>query len=90
MPDYSSSSLLEIWQDQMHDSATFWQEFFKVPTQSIDSLTPWQPFMEQSYAEWSSLWQQWQNALTQWLTNWANISGCTLQSNPLLACSSLH
>jgi hypothetical protein len=82
MADHSSSSLLEIWQGQMNDSATFWQEFFKVPTQGIDPLTPWQPFMEQSYAEWSSLWQQWQNALQQWLTNWSDISGCTLQSNP--------
>jgi len=82
MADHSNSSLLEIWQDQMNDSATFWQEFFKVPTHSIDPLTPWQPFIEQSYAEWSNLCQQWQNALQQWLTNWSDISGCTLQSNP--------
>jgi hypothetical protein len=82
MTDHSSSSLLAIWQDQINDSATFWQEFFKVPIHGIDPLTPWQPFIEQSYAEWSSLWQQWQNALQQWLTNWSDISGCTLQSNP--------
>jgi hypothetical protein len=82
MTDHSSTSLLEIWQCQMNDSTTYWQEWFKAQMQGIDPLTPWQPLMDQSYAEWSSLWQQWHNALQQWLTNWSNISGCTLQSNP--------
>jgi hypothetical protein len=82
MADPSSSSLLELWQCQMSDSTTYWQEFFKAQTQVIDPLTRWQSYMEQSYAEWSSLWQQWHDALEQWLANWSDLSGYTLQSNP--------
>ena len=82
MADPSSSSLLEIWQGQINESMTYWQKWLTIQTPSIDQLTPWQSFMEQSYDGWSSLWQHWLNALEQWLTNWADLSGYTLQSNP--------
>jgi hypothetical protein len=84
MASYSILPLLDIWQDQIHDSTTCWQEIFKVQEKSVDALTQWQSCMDQSYTEWSSLWQQWQSALRQWLTNWSDISGYTLQSNPSL------
>ena len=81
MADHSSPFLLELWQHQMNDSTTYWQELFKAQSRSIKSLTQWQSCIDQHYAEWSSLWQQWQNTLGQWLTNWSDLSSYALQSN---------
>jgi hypothetical protein len=82
MVSHSSIPLLNSWPFQMHDSTTYWQAFFKVQTQNMDALTQWQSCMGQSYTAWLNMWQQRQDALGPWLTNWSDISGYALQSTP--------
>ena len=81
MADNRSPSLFEIWQGQIDDSTKYWQSFLSKQTQNADPSIWWQPIMDQNCTEWSTLWHQWQQALTQWLENWSNVTGCTLQSN---------
>jgi hypothetical protein len=81
MADNRSPSLFEIWQGQFDDSAKYWQSFLSTPTLTTDPSAWWQPIMDQSCSEWSTLWHQGQQALTQWLENWSTVTGCTLQSN---------
>src|SRR5687767_11424033 len=81
MADNRSPSLFEIWQGQLDDSIKSWQSFLSTQTQSADPSAWWQPIMDQSCTEWSMLWQQWQQALNQWLENGFHIAGCMLRSN---------